>query len=126
MSHKPYQALNKGGRINNYIQTEYEEALILADYCRAKKYKFAHINNEIYTKSWKQKAKMTAQGTAAGVPDYMIVVNNKLIFIELKRTKGGVVSLKQKEWINTLEQANVPVAVCKGANDAIAFIESML
>lgn len=108
------------------IPTEFEEALVLADYCRAKKYKFAHINNEIYTKSWKQKAKMTAQGTAAGVPDYMIVVNNTLIFIELKRSvkSKSKVSEAQESWLFALQKCGIRAGVCYGSRDAIKFIES--
>lgn len=106
--------------------SEDQESQILADYCRLKNYTFCHINNEFYTKSWKQKNRQLRLGSAKGFPDYLIIVNNKLIAIEMKRAKGGVVSPAQKEWVETLNKAGVPTQVCKGADNAIAFIKSML
>lgn len=105
------------------IPTEYDEAMVLVEWLRLKGLRFCHINNEVYTSSWKQKAKMKAQGTAKGFPDYLVIVNDKLIAIELKRTKRSTTGAEQKEWIEALNNAGVEARVCKGAKEAIIFIE---
>lgn len=101
------------------ILTEDQECYIFADYLRSKGYLFGHINNEFYTKSWKQKTRQLAMGTAKGFPDYVIIANGKLIIIEMKRTKGGVVSTYQKQWLDKLNEAGITAVICKGAKEAI-------
>lgn len=64
-------------------------------------------------------------GVSPGVPDLFIIVNARLIAIEMKRQKGGVVSTFQRKWITQLNNALVPTIVAKGAKEAIAFIESI-
>lgn len=102
-----------------FTPTEDQECYVLADYLRAKGYLFGHINNEFYTKSWKQKSRQLAMGTAKGFPDYVIIANGKLVMIEMKRTRGGVVSEHQKKWIAELTAAGITAIVCRGAQDAI-------
>ena len=50
---------------------------------------------------------------------------SRLVFIEMKRKKGGVTSVNQKKWIKTLNKAGVETVVCKGCDAAIEFIESI-
>ena len=107
------------------IPTEDEEQKALVEYCDLRGYPRFRIPNETFTRSWSQKRKNKALGVSAGVPDLGVIVNNRLIFIELKRTKGGVVSDYQKAWIAHLEAANVPVRVCKGFDEAKAFIDEI-
>lgn len=107
-----------------YLRTELEECIILADYCRYNNLPFCHINNEVYTKSWKQKNKIATMGSAKGFPDYLIIVNNQLIAIEMKRIKNSKVSPAQEYWLKLLNNANVPAKVCYGAKEAIEFIKS--
>lgn len=108
------------------IPTEDQECIIFADYCRLKGYLFGHINNELFTKSWKQKLRQKQLGSAKGLPDYIVIANNKLFFIEMKRTKGGVVSNYQKQWIEKLKEAGIKADVCYGAKEAINYIEKNL
>ena len=90
-----------------------------------KGYKFSAIPNSTYTKSWSQKAKNKRTGLRAGFPDMIVIANNKFMCVELKRRRGGVLSQSQKDWISALEQANVPVAVCAGFEEAIKFVEGV-
>ena len=75
--------------------------------------------------------KLKLQGVKRGVPDVIIVdpppacPANVGVAIELKRRKGGSLTLEQKEWLNVLEQRGWAVAVCKGADEAIRFLESL-
>ena len=109
------------------VPTEAQEARTLAAYLRVRGYKFTHIANE--TGSGRgarfQGIRNKQQGVSPGFPDYIVLVNDNIIFIELKRTKGGVLSQAQKDWIAALEEAGQTVRVCKGAQAAIDFIEEV-
>lgn len=61
-------------------------------------------------------ARLKAEGVSRGVPDLFIPA--WLLWIEMKRTKGGSVSAEQKDWIKYLEMYGHRVIVCRGADDA--------
>jgi|TARA_R100001530_G_scaffold10633_1_gene10471 hypothetical protein len=112
--------------------TEHEESVILANWLDVKGLLYSKIPSETYTTSWNQKRKNKIEGVKKGVPDYFILINSNvgrtvLVCIELKRVKGGVVSLEQKEWIKQLNKvADVEAHVCKGADVAIEIIKELL
>ena len=76
-------------------------------------------------------SKLKAQGVKRGVPDVMIVdpppasPENVGTAIELKRRKGGHLTDEQKEWLETLQERGWATAVCRGADEAIQFLESL-
>lgn len=105
--------------------TEEQEQCLLVDWLELKKYKFSALPLSTYTKSWAIKMRNKKMGVRAGVPDMMIIINDKLVFIEMKRTKGGVVSEEQKEWIDSLSKCGINARVCKGFDEAKKFIESI-
>ena len=93
--------------------------------------KFAHINSEVYTRSWSQKRRIVAMGTPAGLPDYIIVArdqdeNDTLIFIEMKKIKGGVLSKQQREWGKALNEAGEYYFVCNGFKEAKSLVETII
>lgn len=85
---------------------------------------YTHVANESVSQS--QLIKNRALGTSAGFPDYIIVARYKLIFIEMKRQRGGRVSPQQQGWLDTLLSAGQIAAVCKGFEAAKAFVESVI
>lgn len=105
------------------IPTEDEEQAAVVQYCDLKRYKRFRVPNETFTKSWAQKNKNKRLGVSSGVPDLFVIVNNRLIAIEMKRTKGSTTSLQQKEWITALLKSGIPAKVCRGADEAIRFID---
>ena len=107
------------------IPTEHDEAIALADYLTAKGYLFSHIPQETFTKSWGTKMRNKREGVHKGVPDYIIIIRTKTCFIELKRTKGGVVSPEQQLWIDALNDCGCPSIIARGADEAIDFIEQI-
>lgn len=107
------------------IPTEDEEQAVVVQYMQLKGIPHWRTPNETYTKSWKQKAKNKRLGVVAGVPDLFAIVNNKLIAIEMKRTKGSVTSQAQKDWLEKLNNAGVEGRICKGATAAIEFMEEV-
>jgi len=108
---------------NNYpLETEEQQTVV--QFLELKRLKFSAIPNSTYTKSWKQKTKNKLDGLRAGLPDLLVVTKKHLLFIEMKRKKGGIVSNVQKEWITALNGINddVVAQVCCGADEAIDFI----
>lgn len=108
------------------IPTEDQECYLLAEWLRAKKVRFNHVANERWT-TIQYKMKLKRLGVSSGFPDYIIFVPKGLIFIEMKRTKGGKVSDSQKEWIKYLNDKPGCVAnVCLGFEEAKKLIEKYL
>lgn len=123
---------------NHVVPTEYQECVALTHYLDdLKKHKkivmFAHLVNELkINRKAGQKANFAylnsrkAEGWRSGVPDYLVVTPTKTLFIEMKRTRGGKVSDEQKKWIDALNNTDSVAVVCKGANEAIEFLEKEL
>jgi len=107
------------------VPTEAQEQLVVVQYLELKGHKFTAIPNSTYTPSYNQKRKNTQQGLRAGFPDLVAIIDGNFIAIEMKRTKGSVVSQEQKEWIEALNNAGVEARICKGADEAIKFIRSL-
>lgn len=63
-----------------------------------------------------QMRKLKAEGLDAGVPD--ICIPSWRLWIEFKRTKGGVVSDAQMDWHEYLESIGDAVIVARGFEDA--------
>ena len=61
-------------------------------------------------------AKLKVEGVSAGVPD--LYVPQWKLWIEMKRTKGGVVDKAQKDWHDYLTAIGDRVIVCLGADEA--------
>ena len=113
--------------MNNDTPTEYEECVIFADYLTLKGVLFSHLSQESYTKNWGAIMKRKRMGVNRGVPDFIILVPKGLCFVEMKRMKGGTVSHEQQTWINFLNaRENIEARVCRGAGEAIRFIEELL
>ena len=107
--------------------TEAQEGRTLVAYLRIKGYKFTHIANETGsgTGARFQGIRNKQQGVSKGFPDYLVIVGNKLVAIELKRTKGGRVSIEQREWLEALSSTGMWAIVAHGAKEAIDFIEKI-
>lgn len=117
------------------IPTEFEEQCTLVNWMELKGLKFSSVPNSTWTSSWGQKIKNKQSGLRKGFPDLIVIIPAKLCKLdrtvmacmELKRTKGGVTSPEQKEWIRVLnEVADVESGVFKGADAAIEFLEELL
>jgi hypothetical protein len=78
--------------------------------------------------------KMKRQGAVRGWPDLMLPIVKRDsggvlyhgLFIELKRRRGGVVSLEQVNVQTWLRAEGYCVHVCRGAEEAIAVIKEYL
>lgn len=105
------------------LNTEHDECVALAAYLdllqhQGKILAYTHVPNETFTKSWSVKNRNKAEGVNRGFPDYVVVTKDTVLFIEMKRVAGGVVSEEQKNWISALSGKTTASAVCKGFDEA--------
>lgn len=110
------------------LPTEQQEAEALAAYLNINGYRFTHIPNETGSdpRARARAVRMKRAGVSRGFPDYLIFANGIRIAIELKRSKGGVTSPEQREWLSVLAHHGFAAAVCHGASEAIEFIEQSI
>ncbi len=109
------------------ILTEYQEQCLLVQYLELKGYLFSKLAQETFTKSWAIKMKNKMSGVRSGVPDMLIVLpNQKLLFIEMKRAKGGRTSEDQIKWIKALNNCRGVIAVeAHGFEEAKKFVDQL-
>lgn len=116
---------------NWVLGSEDSECRTLAEYLEYLKNKgdvlvYSHTAQETYTTSWKQKTRNRLLGVKPGLPDYIIVTKHHVLFIEMKRQKGGVVSQAQKDWLKAITGAGGNSVVCKGFDEAKAYLDTVL
>lgn len=117
---------------------EYDECVALAEYLERlfhgkKILEYAHIINELkidrkrgYVESMAHIRARKAEGWRPGVPDYIIVTKTDILFIEMKRRKGGRVNENQKRWIDAIATAGGNIFVCNGFDEAQKVIDSFI
>lgn len=122
------------------VPLEDDEAVAFADWLRANHIPHTHVANEVggSTKTAKLRAiKARRMGQTAGVWDYELfvpvrnLINGEVdcyqeVRIELKRKKGGKLSEAQKKWGEIYAMAAIPCKVCRGCEEAIAFVREIM
>lgn len=68
-------------------------------------------------------ARLKAEGVSAGVPD--LFIPTWLLWIEMKRQKGGTVSAEQKDWLAYLSSVGYRTMVARGCEEAKNFVLAM-
>lgn len=124
---------------NREIPLEDEECFAFHQWLVMNNIPHAHIANESASgtkNAMIRGAKMKRMGQSRGVWDYEVYVPIKgvtgrvdcyeLVKIEMKRQKGGTVSPEQKAWQKVYELAGIRCKVCKGAEEAIKFVKSIV
>lgn len=72
-------------------------------------------------------SKLKKTGVTAGIPDLIILMPNKeILFIEMKRQKGGILSPVQKTIIKIIEKLGFKVLIGYGFLDAKSKFEEYL
>lgn len=109
-----------------YAPIEEIEQIHFVQWLDMKGYKYTAIPNSTYTKSIMQKMKNKRMGLRAGFPDLVVIAEGKFMCVEMKRLVNSSLSPAQKEWIEALQAAGIPAGVCKGAEEAIAFVQGVV
>jgi hypothetical protein len=108
------------------VPTELQEHRLLVAYLRTRNYKFTHVANETGTNAKWIGIRNKQNGVSPGFPDFLIIVGNQLIAIELKRIRYSETSTAQLEWLKALNNCGIPAQICKGYDAAVAFIEQFV
>jgi len=104
----------------NYIRNKYRDFII-----------FSIPNGATLKGNEHQRARqmngLKASGLLVGTPDLCLLLpNGKSLFIEMKREKGGRLSVHQKEFMKKADDLNHSVIVGYGYKDAIVKLEEYL
>lgn len=116
------------------VPHEAQEQMWLFDWCRMASVKWPVLDLLYHcpnggSRNKIEAARLKAQGVKSGVPDLFLpapVGKFHGLYIEMKRRKGGTLSLEQKEWISRLREQGYRVEVCKGFQEAADLIEEYL
>lgn len=124
------------------VPTEYEEQVAFRKYLDLRGLPYFRVPNETSVKKynpttrkwgggWEQNRRNAALGVKPGVPDMFVLVNSRVVAIEMKRAKKKGVkwsgaSPNQRYWLDILAKHGVPSVICAGADEAIDFIENLL
>lgn len=121
------------------IPKEEDEQIAFVSWCKLNNIICHHCANEIggSTRALKLRAiKAKKMGTSKGFPDLLVFVPIKginhridawqMLAIEMKRKKHSSTSKEQKEWLRMLELSGIPSRVCKGAEEAVAFVREYM
>jgi hypothetical protein len=122
---------NKSKSKSNTSPLEHDECIALVAYLdilmkQGKVIAYTHIPQETYTKNFGTMMRNKREGVKKGIPDYLIIFkNHKILFLEIKRVKGGNVSPEQKDWIEKLAGKTTYSGVAKGFEAAKIIIDAM-
>jgi hypothetical protein len=109
--------------------TEHEEQAVVVEYLTIKKIPHYAVPNGSFLagdkmRRIKQMARLKKEGLKNGVPDLVVLLPTKALYIEMKRIKGSTTSQDQKRWHELLNSLPYCEAViCKGAKEALEFIK---
>lgn len=87
---------------------------------------FTASGNWQWQKSIQVKLKMKREWVRAGMPDIFIVFNSEIVFIELKKEKGGVVSESQEKAILAINKSWWKAYIAKWFNEAKEIIDKFI
>lgn len=121
-----WKSLQKARKIDD-VPLERDEQKIFCKWLKDNK--IAHFANGLGFQMLSpiQVNALKAIGHYSNIPDMTILLGNgRICFVEMKRRKGGVVSEGQKKMIDYLNENNYPTKVCKGYDDAIEFVKSLI
>lgn len=108
------------------IASEHQEQCCLVEWFRVKypDVRIMAIPNGMRAKGIGAAVKAKKEGMSAGFPDLFIPAWQ--LFIEMKKSKGGKVSIEQKDWLRYLQGCGYTCYVANGASEAIQLIGQFL
>lgn len=118
------------------VPYESDEQMAFVQWCRLNHILVHHSPLEFNSSSRAVKTRavrMKKMGTSKGFPDLLVFIPvygmtgdvdcYQMCAVEMKRKTNGRVSAEQKEWLRVLTESGVLCSVCKGADEAINFVE---
>jgi predicted DNA-binding protein YlxM (UPF0122 family) len=114
--------------------TEHEEQAMLFEWSEWMSAKYPYLRMMYAIPNGGLRAKKTAvslkaEGVKAGVPDIFFPYPEggfHGLFIEMKRQKGGILSVEQREYMEHLAEVGYCVVVCEGFEEGKQIIEDYI
>lgn len=122
--------MTKVSELSLFEPSERDEQVAFVQWLDISGYKFTAIPNGGH-RHIGQAVKLKEEGVRPGLPDILVIVKNRLVWVEMKRPdlkpkrdgKGGI-SDEQYRWHDALNACdNCQVFVCYSADEARAVIE---
>ena len=120
-------------RKETVVPLEESEQMAFIQYLQYKKIDYFAVPNSNALSSLnklmavKVMAKMKKVGLVSGVSDLVVMLNHKILFIEMKRIKGGTVSNNQKKFLKMVDKYSYAEGfVAYGCKGAIEIVEREL
>lgn len=113
-------------KVKNLVPYEDQEQIRFANWLRKNNILFAASANG-GSRNGLEALKLKRMGVSKGFPDIFIPFpygEFHGLFIEMKRTKGGVVSSEQKDWIAALNRKGYQAQVCRGFDEAVSCVKN--
>lgn len=118
----------------NSTPTEHAEQCHLMTWVRLHEHKWPVLRRLFAVPNGGNRNKITAyqlmmEGVKPGVPDLFLPAacgGYHGLWIELKRRKGGQLTMHQKDWLEYLQKAGYRAEVCKGWEEAQTVLEEYL
>ena len=118
-------------KLENRELSEHQEQVLLCKYLDWKKLPYCAVPNGIFLKDrnslFQIMNKMKAEGLKKGFPDMVVFLPEKILFIEMKKKKGGTVSPEQQTWYKIINSYDYAASyICNGFEVAKSVIEKEL
>ena len=118
----------------NTTPLEADEQISFVEYCAARNIRVVSTQNgfKMPKNAFNFAAysnKLKKMGLSKGFPDLIVFAKNsehEVLFLEMKRQKGGKLRDVQKEWIEFLDRENYAVGVAYGCDSAIRILNKYL
>lgn len=115
---------------------ELHEQSRFVQWCKANGLEPYAVPLSTYTSSWSAINDNKMAGVRRGIPDIILFIpagksiigRTHLIFIEMKKEKGGYATKEQKEFLDMVSMigGSVHGAVCNGYNEAVDFVRPLI
>lgn len=125
-------------RNDTFVAYEEDEQIAFVQWCRLYNIVVHHSGNELAgsTPALRRRGvKMKRLGTSKGFPDLLVFIPvygttgevdcYQMCALEMKRKRGGRVTQEQKEWLEILQASGVMCAVCRGAEEAVNYVDAI-
>ena len=125
-------------RNDTFVAYEEDEQIAFVQWCRLHNIVVHHSPAELSgsTPALRRRGvKMKRLGTSKGFPDLLVFIPvygatgevdcYQMCGVEMKRRRGGRVTQEQKEWLEILQASGVMCAVCRGAEEAINYVDAI-
>lgn len=118
-------------RLLSVSSSEHKEQVAVVDFCNALQIPVAAVPNGFWTQKrdkqfYAMLNKLKKEGLSPGFKDLIVFPGTDIVFIEMKRKVGGILSDDQLKWDKILTERGHNSHICAGADEGICVIKQYL